>query len=336
VDRSARRLPTYNELTAQASSSKDPGPSATHTGAEADAGPNNDLLEEDEFDEVAEHFESSYNFRFEEPHAANIQSFPRAVESVRRRTEQSERRRAARERRQERKQVEKAQRREEVKRLKGLKTRELEAKLERIGKEGGWTHSRGSSFLPTAYTPVVLLSVVRAALQALDLDGDWDPTAHDLQMAAMLVETDGAGGNGDDEKPTWDDDIDIDYIVPRSEKEARHTSTSLNGKDRKKKKEKKKARDVDIDGVDVEEMDADALQDDGNKWSEVEWDGTEEMRKRVLDQYMEELYELEFNDMVHLLSSLLHAPHAHTRGSFRSLACQHASDTAQRPKAPTG
>jgi len=48
----------------------------------------------------------------------------------------------------------------------------------------------------------------------------------------------------------------------------------------------------------VEEMDADALQDDGNKWSEVEWDGTEEMRKRVLDQYMEELYELEFNDMV--------------------------------------
>jgi protein KRI1 len=30
----------------------------------------------------------------------------------------------------------------------------------------------------------------------------------------------------------------------------------------------------------------------------VEWDGTEEMRKHVLDQYMEELYELEFNDMV--------------------------------------
>ena len=338
VDRSARRLPTYKELTAQASSSKEPGPSATHTGAETGAGVNNDLLEEDEFDEVAEHFESSYNFRFEEPDAANIQSFPRAVESVRRRTEQSERRRAARERRQERKQAEKAQRREEVKRLKGLKTRELEAKLERIGKEGGWTHSRGSSSLLTAYTLAVLLSVVRTALQALDLDGDWDAKAHDLHMAAMLVETDGAGGNGDDEKPTWDDDIDIDYIVPQSEKEARHASTSLDGKDRKKEKKnaKKKARDVDIDGVDVEEMDADALQDDGNKWSEVEWDGTEEMRKRVLDQYMEELYGLEFNDMVCLLSSLLHAPHAHTRGSFRSLACQLASDITQRPKAPTG
>ena len=190
---------------------------------------------------------------------------------------------------------------------------------------------------PTAYSLAVLLRVVRTALQALDLDGDWDATAHDLQMAAMLVETDGTGGNGDDEKPTWDDDIDIDYIVPQSEKEARHASTSLDGKDRKKKKkEKKKTRYVDIDGVDVEEMDADALQDDGNKWSEVEWDGTEEMRKRVLDQFMGELYALEFNDMVRLLPSLLHAPHAHTRGSFRSLACQLASDITQRPKAPTG
>jgi protein KRI1 len=148
VDRAARRLPTYKEITAHASSSKDAGPSATHTVADADAGANNDLLEEDEFEEVAEHFESSYNFRFEEPDAAHIQSFPRAVESVRRRTEHAERRRAARERRQERKEAEKAQRREEVKRLKGLKARELETKLERIGKEGGWARSQGLSFLP--------------------------------------------------------------------------------------------------------------------------------------------------------------------------------------------
>ena len=139
------------------------------------------------------------------------------------------------------------------------------------------------------------------------MDGDWDPTAHDQQMAAMLVETDGAGANGDDEKPTWDDDIDIDDIIPRRQDEARNASTSLDVKERKKakKKEKKKAKDVDMDGVDVDEMDADALEDGGNKWDEVEWDGTEEMRKRVLDQYMEELYELEFNDVVRLLSTLL-------------------------------
>jgi protein KRI1 len=127
-----------------ASSSKDPGPSATPSGADVRADANGGLLEDDEeFDEVAERFESSYNFRFEEPDAAHIPSFPRAVESVRRPTEHAEHRHAARERRRERKEEEKAQRREEVKRLKGLKAREVEVKLERIGKEGGWTGSKG-------------------------------------------------------------------------------------------------------------------------------------------------------------------------------------------------
>ncbi len=146
IDRSARRLPTYKEITTQASSSNDPGPSATRSDAQ-DAGAKNDILgeDDDEFDEVAEHFESSYNFRFEEPDASHVHSFPRAVESVRRPSEHAERRRAARERRQERKEEEKAKRREEVKRLKGLKAREVEAKLERIGNEGGWVGNRGAS-----------------------------------------------------------------------------------------------------------------------------------------------------------------------------------------------
>ena len=140
IDRSARRLPTYKEITVGATSVKDPVTPA----ADASADANGELLDDDEeFDEVAERFESSYNFRFEEPDAAHIPSFPRAVESVRRPTEHAERRHAARERRRERKETEKAQRREEVKRLKGLKAREVEAKLERIGKEGGWAHSQG-------------------------------------------------------------------------------------------------------------------------------------------------------------------------------------------------
>ena len=127
-----------------ASSSKDPGPSVAPSGADVGADANGGLLDDDEdFDEVAERFESSYNFRFEEPDAAHIPSFPRAVESVRRPTEHAERRHAARERRQECKEAEKAQRREEVKRLKGLKAREVEAKLERVGKEGGWMRSKG-------------------------------------------------------------------------------------------------------------------------------------------------------------------------------------------------
>ncbi len=149
--------------------------------------------------------------------------------------------------------------------------------------------------------------LVRAALQSLDLDGEWDAMTHDQQMAAILVETDGAAASGDDEKPTWDDDINVDDIIPQSEDDARHTSASLRANERKKakKKERKKARNFDADGVDMDEMDADAIQDGEKEWDEVEWDGTEEMRKRVFDQYMEEVYELEFNDMVRLPSLLL-------------------------------
>jgi protein KRI1 len=150
IDRSARRVPTYKEITVGAASSKDPDPPATRSGADVDAKANGGILleDDDEFDEVAEHFESSYNFRFEEPEASHISSFPRAVESVRRPTEHAERRRAMRERRRERKEAEKAHRREEVRRLKGLKTREVEAKLERIGKEGGWAHGQGVCRIP--------------------------------------------------------------------------------------------------------------------------------------------------------------------------------------------
>jgi protein KRI1 len=123
------------------------------------------------------------------------------------------------------------------------------------------------------------------ALKDLDLDGDWDEKAHDKQMASLYDHTDEEEGV-DDEKPQWEDDINIDDIVPRKEGET------------KKKKKKKKNRDQDEellgDGVDVDEMDADVerMVDD------EEWDGTEEMRKRKLDEYMDDVYGLDFNDMV--------------------------------------
>jgi protein KRI1 len=114
-------------------------------------------------------------------------------------------------------------------------------------------------------------------------------------MAAVLAETDGMGAGGGDEKPTWDDDIDVDDIVG---KKVPNTSAAKERKKAKKKEKKKRTSDDGEDVVDVDEMDADAPKASGSRWDEVEWDGTEETRKRVLDQYMEELYELEFNDMV--------------------------------------
>ena len=172
-----------------------------------------------------------------------------------------------------------------------------------------------------------------AALEALDLDADWDSDAHDQQMAAVLAETDGVGTGGDDEKPTWDDEIDIGDIVPptRRPDEASHASAAKERKKAKKKERKKRMREDDGSAVDVEEMDADAPTH-GGELDEVEWDGTDEMRKRVLDQYMEELYELEFNDMVRLLPSLPPFPHKlllhATRIPLRLQGCPHASATS--------
>jgi len=117
-------------------------------------------------------------------------------------------------------------------------------------------------------------------------------------MAAVLAETDGVGAGGDDEKPSWDDDIDVDDIIPSDRDEVPHTSAAKERKKAKKKEKKERMADDGEYAVDVDDMDADAPKAGGSSWDEVEWDGTEEMRKRVLDQYMEEINELEFNDMV--------------------------------------
>ena len=46
-------------------------------------------------------------------------------------------------------------------------------------------------------------------------------------------------------------------------------------------------------------MDADAVQPQLSYLNDdEEWDGTEEMRKRKLAEYMDEVYGLEFNDVV--------------------------------------
>ncbi|KAI0048814.1 hypothetical protein FA95DRAFT_997648 [Auriscalpium vulgare] len=283
IDKSAKRVPTYSEVT---KASRDAVPKANTLSDDGDVkneaqeGPR-ELLSDEEFEDVVDKFESSYNFRFEEPDAPHIPSFPRAVESVRRPAPHTEKRKEARERKKERKDEEVRVRKEEVKRLKNLKMKEMESKLARIGKEGGFTNSK--------------------ALEVLDLEGDWDPSEYDKQMAAILEQE----GDGPDEKPSWDDDIDVGDIIPPSDEEddgQPRASSSKSIKDlkkekkREKKKKKAKAEHGD-DGVDVDAMDADAEPVDADG-DEEEWDGTEEMRKRVLDKYMEDLFELEFNDLV--------------------------------------
>ncbi|GLB37339.1 putative KRI1-like family protein [Lyophyllum shimeji] len=274
IDRSAKHIPTYGEVT----SSKLKGKAkAKHDDPEVDSDPAEDAegaearptsdpgIDEEDFEEIVDRFESSYNFRFEEPDAAVIPTYPRNLPSLVRR--EDSKRKEARERRKQRKEEELQKKKEEVKRLKSLKMKEIKAKLERIGLEGGKKLDGDE------------------ALQELDLEGDWDPDSHDRQMAALYHEDDIA----DDEKPQWDDDIDIGDI-PLDE-DIPPTSTTSKKKKKKKKIDENEQDDV---GVDVDVMDADVAK----TVDDEEWDGTEEMRKRKLDEYMDEIYALDFNDLV--------------------------------------
>ncbi|KIY52343.1 hypothetical protein FISHEDRAFT_70028 [Fistulina hepatica ATCC 64428] len=281
IDRSAKRVPTYREITSKTDKGKGKeraGPNGHVSDSENQEEDDQESLQdkidhEDEFDDVVDAFESSYNFRYEEPDAAVIKTYPRDIASTVRR--ESTTRKEARERRKERKEEEMQKKREEVRRLKALKMKEIRAKLDKIGRESGKRLEDDP------------------ALQELDLEGDWDPEAHDRQMANLYGDGEDFVDEEDVEKPHWDEDIDIgDIVMPEELEEDKAPSK----KDKKKKKRKKeKGGEDETDGVDVDAMDADVERDPGE---EEEWDGTEEMRKRKLSEYLDELYGMDFNDMV--------------------------------------
>ena len=245
------------------------------------------LLSDASFDSLASHFEASYNHRFEEPNAAHIPSFPRSFPSLVRRADTT--RKEARERRRKRKEEEMARKREEVRRMKALKQREVKRKLERVRWEGGLGGEE-----------------VLRELEDVDFefDGEWDAERHDERMRGLFaVEGEGEEEDGvlldGDGKPVWEDDIDMGDI-PMSEDDSFPVKSKRESKKEKKKKEKrekkkkkKKGEEGDEGGVDVDFMDADVEREE-----EEEWDGTEEMRKRKLDECMDEIYGLDFNDLV--------------------------------------
>jgi protein KRI1 len=87
-----------------------------------------------------------------------------ALSTVRRPTAVVSARARARESAKEKKEEEKRERKEEVRRLKALKRKEVEAKLLKLVEAAG----EGT-----------------AGLEALDLEGDWDPEEHDRKMAEV-------------------------------------------------------------------------------------------------------------------------------------------------------
>ncbi|KAF7294012.1 Kri1-C domain-containing protein [Mycena kentingensis (nom. inval.)] len=159
---------------------------------------------------VVDLFGSSYNFRFEEE----------------RRNQKD-----ARERRKQRKQEEMAARKEDAKRLKGLKMKDLRGRLEREGMAAGEAES--------------------LRYLGIDLDADWDPDAHDICTRSTGTRTTPT-------RASW-----------------RRLTTRRNQL-----------------GMTISTLAISTMGDD------EEWDGTEEMRKRKLKQWVDEIYALDFNDIV--------------------------------------
>lgn len=95
-----------------------------------------DLVEDDsEDDDIAEQFETAYNFRYEDPNAVDLVSYARN-QSTLRRQEQNSRKRQREKKKQAQKEAEE-KRKQEIKRLKKLKVNEVMKKFEKLKQSFG-------------------------------------------------------------------------------------------------------------------------------------------------------------------------------------------------------
>ncbi|KAE8245834.1 hypothetical protein A4X06_0g5385 [Tilletia controversa] len=277
-----------------------------------------ELESEDSFDSRAEAFETAYNFRFESiadgSAPATVQSFARPSqikESVRR---EDESRKKKREERKERKEREKGVKMAELDRFRELQREEVRERVKRILKEAGADEEDKFAHL--------------------DLDGDFDPNAHDQAMSTAFDQRYYATGEGapegaedyDDDpaeedadgKPVWDDDIDIDDILGQQEDEEEDAPGAKDKK--KKKKDKKKLKNQQkalekqraADGSDDDDVDADEdvkMAGVGSfpsssklKLEEIDEEAlkglSKEERARKAKEMEDQLDELDYEDMI--------------------------------------
>ncbi|XP_072549485.1 protein KRI1 homolog [Salminus brasiliensis] len=137
--------------------------------------------EGESFLQKQENFERHYNFRFEEPGAQQIKTYPRNIAtSVR---SKDDRRKRKREEVKERKKKEKEQKQQQLKELKNLKRAEIMEKLKKLQE---------------------LTGNKELAFSEVDLEGDFDPQQHDQLMQTVFG--DDYYGECEEEKPQFDDD----------------------------------------------------------------------------------------------------------------------------------
>lgn len=189
--------------------------------------------DEGEDDDQADQFEQAYNLRFEDPEKSNefLRSYARdfaAAKSVRREEQNSRKR--ARELEKERKEEEQKQRREEKARLRKLKLDEAEKKLRKIKQAAG---SAGKDLSDEEWLKF--------------LDDAWENDKWEAEMQKRFgdeyyANKDDIPMSDDDDnedtkkkkkpkKPKWDDDIDINDIIPDFEDQEKKPDVALSDVD---------------------------------------------------------------------------------------------------------
>lgn len=177
-------------------------------------------LDSDDSDDErrAEKFEEAYNMRFEDPATANetLKSFSRDLGKYGLRRDEKTGRQRARDREREGKEAAKRQREEERARLRKLKIEEAEEKVRRIKDAAGL---RGREVRVEDWRDII--------------DADFDDDEWDREMTKRFGEEyyaeAGEAGEGEDlevdgkknrlHKPKWNNDIEINDLVPDFEKE---------------------------------------------------------------------------------------------------------------------
>ncbi|RIA98498.1 KRI1-like family C-terminal-domain-containing protein [Glomus cerebriforme] len=237
--------------------------------------------EDGKFEEAVDQFESKYNFRFEEEGSTKVITYARNLEGLMRRTDNK--RKLQRQVRSERKEEEKKRKMEELKRLKNLKKKEIFEKLRKI-KEITGNDTVG--------------------FDDVDLEEDFDPNKYDEKMHKVFDDNYYAR-EADNEKPEWNDDVDIGDIVDSNSSDQNINSIINIVKEYNNYGDYNQEPDGVIDDF---IMDADYLPG-GEKYDETKFkkkksdkrrDEIEEKKKvkRKFDEYLDEYYQLDYEDII--------------------------------------
>ncbi|KAK6499698.1 KRRI-Interacting protein 1 [Arthrobotrys musiformis] len=181
--------------------------------------------DDEEEEDAAEEFEQMYNMRFEDPTIADRSKIITHARDIAKqkslRREEKSRRKKARDDKRSRKEREEEEKNAEKSRLRKLRVEEMEKKIKMVREAGGLeveaeaeaVGDKWKKFLDDAWE-----------------DEGWDKQMGDLYGDKYYDEKEGLGNDDDDDeededkgkgkkskkpkKPTWDDDIDINDLVP--------------------------------------------------------------------------------------------------------------------------